>query len=253
MFIYRLQDSFLKKLIPLCQRAMLKEKLTFFKQTRLTSFSEEESLSFQALELLNNINQFSWHEENSGERENAWQIFNAWEEKSKHKRVENSQLFLAWYLFRKRSKPGSIDLQPSFAKLYIEHSPKMSSIDRYLIEEAEMAPLEFFETYEIPSLNKVYLKSLCQGYRGSYAFFEFPLNCKPNEIFLAKIIPLSEDQGIVLARGPNLHRSAKAIIADLKRNLVGKRRHEFKADFTIFEADIFSTYLEIVCKADFIA
>jgi hypothetical protein len=216
-----------------------------YQPMRLTSFHEENSLALQTNELLKKIDEFSIQLETKNERESAWLAFNAWDANSPHDRALNTNLFLAWYLFRNRCLAGHNEPKQSFARSYIELSSNITSVDRYLVSQAELAPFDFFETHEILSLNKIYFKSLCLGYRASYAFFECSLKSKPGEIFLAKVIPLTEDQGVVLARGPHLGRRAKAIISELKRNLIEKRRDEFQTEFSLFEADIFSSYLEI--------
>ena len=202
---------------------------------------QERALHERASTLLRTISEFTRNVESENGRSRAWNAFRAWNEESCISTRDHESIFLAWYLFKAQPIAECPSRLASFAKIFANEMLYISPLDRSLIERAESAPIDFFEVHEIPNLNKFYLKSLCLGYRGSFSFFEPPLESRPGDIFLGKVIPIMEDKGILMAKGPRLSRDTKVSVASLRRSLIENRRQEFLSNFPLFEADIFDT------------
>jgi hypothetical protein len=179
----------------------------------------------------------------------AWDEFHAWLGHGVDVRAADCRLFLSWYVFHWHSelKLGSErPNQPSLAERYLQDRHEQHSSDMHLlVRSAVGTPLDFYEVLYLPEFGRYYVKSLFLGYQHSFGFEELPPGLELGNVYLAKIVHLFDDQGVLAGVSSALNPYAKVAIGSLRRNLIKTRATDFTRDFWLFDADVFNLYRDL--------
>jgi len=178
----------------------------------------------------------------------AWDVFRVWLDHRIDAHADVWQLFLAWYVFHWRASPKRTRrLPPTIAEKYLLHSPDALHADLHgIVQSAVGAPIDFYEVLYLPDLDTYYLKSLFMGYQKSFGFQRLPRGMELGNVYLAKVVHLYEDQGLIAGISAALGLEAKVAIGNLRRNLIKKRATDFMCEFWLFESDIFNLYRDLL-------
>lgn len=179
----------------------------------------------------------------------AWDVFRAWLGSGVNVRADDWRLFRAWYVFHWHSQSSGSSNRPelsSIAERYLRDRPEVEPPDAHLLVRSAIGtPMDFYEVLYLPDFERYYLKSLFLGYQQSYAFRALPEGLALGNIYLAKIVHVYADQGLVAGISPPFHANAKVPIGSLRRNLILTRAADFTRDFWLFESDIFNLYHDL--------
>lgn len=178
----------------------------------------------------------------------AWRAFRVWTEAWINPNAVDWDLFLYWYVFQWRGADPKEPSQRSepLAKRYLNHAgPDLSSLDKTLIQSVLEIPLDFYEILPLQEPNIFYVRSMLLGYKHSFGFQELPEPLAAYNIFFGMILHTSSDVGIILAHSAPLPETAKFLVAEMRIQLVNRRKMDYLKNFSIFNSDVLNLYYDI--------
>lgn len=179
----------------------------------------------------------------------AWDVFRVWVGSGVNRRAEDWRLFLAWYVFHWHSSSEEVSKRPelpSIAERYLRDRPDAVPPEVHLLVRSAIGtPLDFYEMLYLPEFERYYLKSLFLGYQQSFGFEALPEGLTVGDVYLAKIVHIYADQGLIAGISTPFHANAKVPIGFLRRNLIRNRATDFSSDFWLFDSDIFNLYQDL--------